>query len=256
MTTTTDPILPTRLEDLVALFDVRPTDVPTPDAERAEALRAPKFGTVFTDHMARVSWTSADGWRDRRIEKYGPLQLDPATAVLHYAQEIFEGLKAYKHADSSDLDVPSRPERGALRPVGAPPRAARAQRGRLHRVAGRPGPHGHELGARRRGLVAVPAALHVRLRGVPRGAAGARGRVPGDRVAGRAVLLGRRQAGVDLRVRAVPPGRAARRYGRREVRRQLRREPAAAASRRRSRASTRSASSTRRPAPTSRSSAA
>ncbi len=100
MTTTTDPILPTRLEDLVALFDVRPTDAPTSDEDRVEALRAPKFGTKFSDHMARISWTSADGWKDRRIEKYGPLLLDPATAVLHYAQETFEGMKAYRHDDA------------------------------------------------------------------------------------------------------------------------------------------------------------
>jgi branched-chain amino acid aminotransferase len=113
MTTTTDPILPTRLEDLVALFDVRHTDTPTPDADRAEALRAPKFGTAFTDHMARISWTSTDGWKNRRIEKYGPLQLDPATAVLHYAQEIFEGLKAYKHADGSVWTF--RPDQNAAR---------------------------------------------------------------------------------------------------------------------------------------------
>ncbi|MEU2201319.1 branched-chain amino acid aminotransferase [Isoptericola sp. NPDC019482] len=94
-------ILPAELEDLVALFDVRATDTPTPDAEREAALQAPKFGTVFSDHMARISWRRGDGWLDRRIEKYGPLQLDPATAVLHYAQEIFEGMKAYRHADGS-----------------------------------------------------------------------------------------------------------------------------------------------------------
>ncbi|MDO8145513.1 MULTISPECIES: branched-chain amino acid aminotransferase [Isoptericola] len=101
MTTTSHNVLPEELEDLVALFDVRGTDEPTPDAEREEALAAPRFGTVFTDHMARVSWRQEDGWLDRRVEKYGPLQLDPATAVLHYAQEIFEGMKAYKHADGS-----------------------------------------------------------------------------------------------------------------------------------------------------------
>ncbi|MFD6178387.1 MULTISPECIES: branched-chain amino acid aminotransferase [unclassified Isoptericola] len=94
-------ILPAELEDLVALFDVRETDSPTPDAERKAALEAPKFGTVFSDHMARISWREGDGWLDRRIEKYGPLQLDPATAVLHYAQEIFEGMKAYRHDDGS-----------------------------------------------------------------------------------------------------------------------------------------------------------
>ncbi|WP_407317162.1 branched-chain amino acid aminotransferase [Isoptericola halotolerans] len=99
--TDSSAILPAELEDLVALFDVEQSDAPTPDAEREAALAAPRFGTVFTDHMARVTWRRDTGWLDRRIEKYGPLQLDPATAVLHYAQEIFEGMKAYKHADGS-----------------------------------------------------------------------------------------------------------------------------------------------------------
>lgn len=87
--------------DTTSVFDVRPTDAPTPAAEREALLAAPKFGTVFTDHMARVTWTQALGWHDRRVEKYGPLLLDPATAVLHYAQEIFEGMKAYRHDDGS-----------------------------------------------------------------------------------------------------------------------------------------------------------
>ncbi len=82
-------------------FQLHRTDRPVPDAEREAALASPRFGTVFTDHMARISWTHADGWSDRRVEPYGPLQLDPATAVLHYGQEIFEGLKAYAHADGS-----------------------------------------------------------------------------------------------------------------------------------------------------------
>ncbi|HEX5332354.1 MAG TPA: branched-chain amino acid aminotransferase [Cellulomonas sp.] len=82
-------------------FEIRRSDTPVPAAERAQAMAAPTFGTVFTDHMARASWSLADGWHDRRVEKYGPLLLDPATAVLHYAQEIFEGLKAYRHADGS-----------------------------------------------------------------------------------------------------------------------------------------------------------
>jgi branched-chain amino acid aminotransferase len=82
-------------------FSVRATDHPVAADERAALLAAPRFGTVFTDHMARVTWTSADGWHDRRVEPYGPLSLDPACAVLHYAQEIFEGLKAYPHPDGS-----------------------------------------------------------------------------------------------------------------------------------------------------------
>ena len=98
MSTSTSP---SDLRSAADAFDVRRTDTPTPDADREAALAAPKFGTVFSDHMARVSWSASDGWHDRRVEKYGPLQLDPATAVLHYAQEIFEGLKAYQHADGS-----------------------------------------------------------------------------------------------------------------------------------------------------------
>ena len=73
---------------------------PCSPAERDRALAAPGFGTAFTDHMARASWT-AEGWGDRRVEPYAPLALDPAAAVLHYGQEIFEGLKAYRHADGS-----------------------------------------------------------------------------------------------------------------------------------------------------------
>ena len=71
------------------------------DAERAAILADPGFGVNFTDHMFLTEWTPADGWHDARVVPYGPLLLDPATAVLHYAQEIFEGLKAYRHADGS-----------------------------------------------------------------------------------------------------------------------------------------------------------
>ncbi len=55
----------------------------------------------FTDHMAVATWTAADGWHDSAIVPYGPFSLDPATAVLHYAQQVFEGLKAYRHDDGS-----------------------------------------------------------------------------------------------------------------------------------------------------------
>lgn len=94
-------------------FEIHLSDTPAPDAQRAQALAAPRFGTVFTDHMARVSWTHAEGWTRRRVEKYGPLQLDPATAVLHYGQEIFEGLKAYRHPDGSVWSF--RPDANAAR---------------------------------------------------------------------------------------------------------------------------------------------
>ncbi len=74
---------------------------PLPAADRDAALANPGFGKKFTDHMAVAEWTPQDGWHNSRVEAYGPISLDPAAAVLHYAQEIFEGLKAYRHADGS-----------------------------------------------------------------------------------------------------------------------------------------------------------
>lgn len=72
---------------------------PVPDAERSALLTAPEFGRHFTDHMATAVWTPKDGWHGRGVGPLEPLRLHPGTAVLHYAQEIFEGLKAYRHAD-------------------------------------------------------------------------------------------------------------------------------------------------------------
>jgi branched-chain amino acid aminotransferase len=57
------------------------------------------FGRTFTDHMAMVDYDASTGWYDPRIVPYGPLSLDPAAAVLHYAQELFDGLKAFRGAD-------------------------------------------------------------------------------------------------------------------------------------------------------------
>ncbi len=82
-------------------FEVFANTSPRDEADRLEILRNLNFGKEFTDHMVRVSWDSKGGWTDRRVEPYGPLTLDPAAAVLHYAQEVFEGLKAYRHDDES-----------------------------------------------------------------------------------------------------------------------------------------------------------
>ncbi len=74
---------------------------PTPATDIAAALKNPGFGTVFSDHMVTVQWTETAGWHDAMITERKPFQLDPAAAVLHYAQEIFEGLKAYKTEDGA-----------------------------------------------------------------------------------------------------------------------------------------------------------
>ena len=74
---------------------------PATAERRAEIHAAPGFGKYFTDHMLSITWSGATGWHDARIEPYGPIPMDPASSVLHYAQEIFEGLKAYRHADNS-----------------------------------------------------------------------------------------------------------------------------------------------------------
>ncbi len=78
-----------------------PAASPRTDAEVAEILANPGFGSHFTDHMLTVEWTPEQGWHAARIEQYGALSMDPASAVLHYAQEIFEGMKAYRHEDGS-----------------------------------------------------------------------------------------------------------------------------------------------------------
>jgi branched-chain amino acid aminotransferase len=97
-------------------------DHPVDDARLAEILANPGFGTHFTDHMFTVEWTPGGGWHAARIEPYGPLTLDPATAVLHYAQETFEGMKAYRHEDGSVWTF--RPEENARRMVRSSHRLA------------------------------------------------------------------------------------------------------------------------------------
>jgi branched-chain amino acid aminotransferase len=82
-------------------FTFTPNPQPVSAQRRAEILAAPGFGKNFTDHMYAASYTQGQGWHDRRIVPYGPIQMDPASAVLHYAQEIFEGLKAYRRADGT-----------------------------------------------------------------------------------------------------------------------------------------------------------
>lgn len=69
------------------------------EADRAEKIANPGFGKYYTDHMVICEWNEATGWAEPELMPYGPLSLDPATAVFHYGQEIFEGMKAYRQPD-------------------------------------------------------------------------------------------------------------------------------------------------------------
>jgi branched-chain amino acid aminotransferase len=78
----------------------------------ADALKL-VFGRQFTDHMFAMQWDKARGWHDPEIKPYGPLALDPACNVLHYSQEVFEGMKAYKSPSGEVLLF--RPDENARR---------------------------------------------------------------------------------------------------------------------------------------------
>lgn len=81
-------------------FTITPHPAPMPAAQRDEALANPGFGTLFSDHMVTIDYDEAKGgWFQASVGPRQPIALDPAAAVLHYAQEIFEGMKAYRQAD-------------------------------------------------------------------------------------------------------------------------------------------------------------
>jgi branched-chain amino acid aminotransferase len=98
---------------------------PVSDADRAAILASPGFGKYFTDHMVKIDWTKDGGWSDGAVVPYGPISLEPASMVLHYAQEIFEGLKAYKQPDGSIATF--RPDANAARLQRSADRLAMAQ---------------------------------------------------------------------------------------------------------------------------------
>lgn len=93
-------------------FSITASAAPTPAQQRADILAAPGFGQFFTDHMATAEW-SGEAWQDLRVRPLEPFSMHPGIGVLHYGQEIFEGLKAYRHADDS-LQL-FRPEMNAAR---------------------------------------------------------------------------------------------------------------------------------------------
>jgi branched-chain amino acid aminotransferase len=78
------------------LFTLERSENAVPAEERSRRIADPGFGRVFTDHMALIRYSRDRGWHDAKITARRPFQLESASSVLHYAQEIFEGLKAYR----------------------------------------------------------------------------------------------------------------------------------------------------------------
>jgi branched-chain amino acid aminotransferase len=94
-------------------FSLRPSATPVAPERRAELLTAPVFGQVFSDHMVTMRYAEGRGWYEATLQPYGPISLDPSTSALHYGQEIFEGLKAYRQPDGGVALF--RPEQNAQR---------------------------------------------------------------------------------------------------------------------------------------------
>ena len=118
---TTDAIEPSTGLAFVTLPHTNRVDA----SERARLLENPGFGRVFTDHMVTIRYNEAEGWHDARIEPRAPFLMDASSAVLHYAQEIFEGMKAYRLADGGTALF--RPEANAARFRSSAQRMAMAE---------------------------------------------------------------------------------------------------------------------------------
>lgn len=94
-------------------FEVIRNQNPTEASEREKIISNPTFGTHFTDHQVVIVWEKDKGWHSAQVIPYGPMLMDPSSAVLHYGQEIFEGIKAYRHDDGSIWTF--RPQKNAER---------------------------------------------------------------------------------------------------------------------------------------------
>jgi len=95
------------------IFSHEPSTTPVARSDRENRIADPGFGRVFTDHMVTIRYVEGQGWDDAKVTARAPISLDPAAAVLHYAQEIFEGMKAYRLADGGTALF--RPEANARR---------------------------------------------------------------------------------------------------------------------------------------------
>ena len=102
-----------QMEDVTLDFEFEAHSNPVSPEARAEALANPGFGKTLTDHMVVIRYSDEKGWHRPTVEPHAPILINPACAVLHYAQEIFEGLKAYRLPDGGAALF--RPEANARR---------------------------------------------------------------------------------------------------------------------------------------------
>ncbi|AQX27920.1 branched-chain amino acid aminotransferase [Bartonella sp. JB63] len=108
--------------NLSLLFKIEKHPFPLSDEKREEILQNPGFGQFFTDHMVIIKWNEDKNWHDAAISQYKSLEISPASVILHYAQGIFEGLKAYRAKDGRILLF--RPDANAQRFVESAKRLA------------------------------------------------------------------------------------------------------------------------------------
>lgn len=101
------------MAEQMSRFTFTPSSQAVAANERAVLLEDPGFGRLFTDHMVTIRYTEGQGWHSHAVGPREPFQIDPACAVLHYAQEIFEGMKAYRLEDGRIAMF--RPEENARR---------------------------------------------------------------------------------------------------------------------------------------------
>ena len=82
-------------------INLNPNPNPLADGDRDAKIAEGGFGKYYTDNMVVLEWSEDTGWGEAELKAYGPITLDPATAVFQYGQEIFEGMKAYSQPDGS-----------------------------------------------------------------------------------------------------------------------------------------------------------
>lgn len=88
-------------DELAGRFALQPNQHPASEEEYREIMDSLSFGSKFGDHMAVAEWKAGEGWSGHRVQAFENLSLSPGAVVFHYGQEVFEGLKAYRHKDGS-----------------------------------------------------------------------------------------------------------------------------------------------------------